>query len=194
MSDVNTKISLFHVEFSRYCLWSAVCCVKTLLASVGVSQVCSPYSAQLCCYSFVTIRISWLFENNRRIWSFRANSGFSLYWAKICWKVCTKVPMIWFGSCINTIKLLFERHKAFYSVGSSNNCCLISEKIDISRALIHEFLSRSNSYYEMKLSTGNMMGEHLYSFYGFVATRALNTRKLIGSVAPCHRFVVRIRS
>ena len=32
--------------------------VTTLLASVGVSQVCSPYSSQLSSYSFVIIRIS----------------------------------------------------------------------------------------------------------------------------------------
>jgi len=31
------------------CMWS----VKTNLVSVGVSQVCSPYSVQLCCYSYV---------------------------------------------------------------------------------------------------------------------------------------------
>jgi len=64
MSGVNTQISLLHVDFSRHylsligCMWS----VKTLLFSVGVSQVCSPYSWQLCCYSFVSIRISWLLE------------------------------------------------------------------------------------------------------------------------------------
>ena len=50
---------ILRVEFSRHylsligCMWS----VKTLLVSVGVSQVCSPYLAQLCCYSFVSIRI-----------------------------------------------------------------------------------------------------------------------------------------
>jgi len=37
--------------------------VETLLASVGVSQICSPYSPQLSCYSFVIIRISRLFKN-----------------------------------------------------------------------------------------------------------------------------------
>jgi len=65
MSDVNTQISLLHVEFSRHYL-SLIGCIsnfKTLLASVGVSQVCSPNSAQLICYSFVIIRISWLFQN-----------------------------------------------------------------------------------------------------------------------------------
>jgi len=78
MSDVNTQISLLHVDFSRNylslmgCMWS----VKKLLLSVGLRQVCSPYSAQLSCYSFVSTRISWLW-----IWSFRANGVFSLYWA-----------------------------------------------------------------------------------------------------------------
>jgi len=37
--------------------------VKKRLASVTLSQVCSPYSAQLRFYSFVIIRISRLFEN-----------------------------------------------------------------------------------------------------------------------------------
>jgi len=35
----------------------------------------------------------------------------------------------------------------------------------IGRALIHEFLSRSNSYYEIKCSTGIVVGENYYSFY-----------------------------
>ena len=35
--------------------------VTTLLASVVVSQVCSPYSSQLSSYSFVIIRISKTF-------------------------------------------------------------------------------------------------------------------------------------
>jgi len=65
MSHVNTQISLHQVEFSRHFSYQIGCMssVKTLLVSVGVSQVCSPYSAQLRCYSFVSIRISWLFEN-----------------------------------------------------------------------------------------------------------------------------------
>jgi len=65
MSDVNTQLSFLEVEFSRHYLSLIGCMssVKTLLASVGVRQVWSPYSAQLSCYSFVSIRISWLFEN-----------------------------------------------------------------------------------------------------------------------------------
>jgi len=38
------------------------------------------------------------------------------------------------------------------------------------------------------------MDEHHYSFLWFVATDALNKRKLIVSVAAFHRFVARIRS
>jgi len=37
--------------------------------------------------------------------------------------------------------------------------------MDIGRALIHEFLSRSNSYYEIKCSTGTLTDENHYSFY-----------------------------
>ena len=66
--------------------------------------------------------------------------------------------------------------------------------MDIGQALIHEFLSMSNSYYEMKCSSTTLMGENHYSFMWFVATHALNSRKLILSVAFCHRFVARIRS
>jgi len=65
LSDVNTQISLLQVQFSSHYL-SPIGCMssfKTLLASVGVSQVRSPYSAQLIWYSFVIIRISLLFEN-----------------------------------------------------------------------------------------------------------------------------------
>jgi len=65
MSDVNKHISLFEVQFSRH-LSSLIGCmssVKTRLSSVRLSQVCSPYSAQSRCYSFVIIRISSLFEN-----------------------------------------------------------------------------------------------------------------------------------
>jgi len=53
--------------------------------------------------------------------------------------------MIRFGTRIDTIKLLVERHKAFYSVGLGNNWCSISSNMDIGRALIHDFFSRSNS-------------------------------------------------
>jgi len=53
--------------------------VKTLVASVGVSQVGSPYSAQLRCYSFIIIRISRFSRTYKRTWSIRANRGFSLY-------------------------------------------------------------------------------------------------------------------
>jgi len=56
--------------------------------------------------------------------------------------------------------------------------------MDIVRDLIHEFLSRSNSYWAKIITL----------FMWFVATHALNTRKVIGSGAPCHRFVSRIRS
>jgi len=102
--------------------------------------------------------------------------------------------MICFGTCIDTIKLHVERHKAFYSVGLGNNRFSISAKMDIGRDLIHEFLSSCNSYYEIKCSTDTLLGENHYSFMWFVVTHALNTRKLIGSAAPCHRFVARIRS
>jgi len=65
MSYVKTQISLLQVEFSRHysSLIGCMSFVKTLVASVEVTQVCSPYSAQLSCYSFVNIRISRLFEN-----------------------------------------------------------------------------------------------------------------------------------
>jgi len=65
MSHANTQISLLQVEFFRHylSLFGCMSSVKTLLASVGVCQVYSPYSAQLSCYSFVSIRISWVFEN-----------------------------------------------------------------------------------------------------------------------------------
>jgi len=56
--------------------------------------------------------------------------------------------------------------------------------MDIVRDHIHEFLSRSNSYWTKIITI----------FMWFVSTHALNTRKLIGSGAPCHRFVARIRS
>jgi len=82
--------------------------------------------------------------------------------------------MIWFGTCINTIKLLFERLRALYSVGPSNNLCSIFAKIDIIRALRNEFLSRSNSYYEIKYSTVNLIANTITLFTWFVATHALN--------------------
>ena len=55
---LNTQISLLQVEFSRHYLSLIGCIsrVKTPFASVVVSQVCSPYSAQLSFYSFVSIR------------------------------------------------------------------------------------------------------------------------------------------
>ena len=59
---------------------------------------------------------------------------------------------------------------------------------------MREFLSWIKSYYEMKCSTGNLLGEDHYYFVWFVAIDALNTRKIIVSVAPFHRFVARIRS
>jgi len=60
MSDVNTQISLLQVLFARLfsSLIDCLSSVKTLLASVGVSQVFSPLSAQLSSYSFEIIRIS----------------------------------------------------------------------------------------------------------------------------------------
>jgi len=67
MSFVNTQISLLQVKFSRH-YSSLIGCgssVKKRLASVGVSQVCSPYSAQLSSYSFIIIRISKLFHNKK---------------------------------------------------------------------------------------------------------------------------------
>ena len=45
--------------------------------------------------------------------------------------------MILFGTIIDTIKLLVERNKVFYSVGLGNNWCSISA--NIVRALIHDF-------------------------------------------------------
>jgi len=99
-----------------------------------------------------------------------------------------------FGKCIDTIKLLVERHKSFYSVGLGNIWCSISAKMDRGRALIHEFLCMSNLYYEIKCSPGTLMAENHYSLYVVCCNPCLNKRKLIGSVAPCHRFVARIRS
>jgi len=52
MSYENTQISLHQVEFSRQYMSLIGCMssVKTRLASVGLSHVCSPYSAQLSCF------------------------------------------------------------------------------------------------------------------------------------------------
>ena len=49
MSYVNTQISLLEVKFSRIysSLIGCMSSVKTRLALVGVSQICSPQSAQL---------------------------------------------------------------------------------------------------------------------------------------------------
>jgi len=73
--------------------------------------------------------------------------------------------MILFGLCIETIKLHVESHKAFYSVCLGNILCSISANMDIGRGFIHDFLSTSNSYYEIKCSTGTLVGENYYSFY-----------------------------
>jgi len=60
-----TQILLLQVKFSKHysSLIGSVSSVKTRLSSFGVSQVCSPYSAELSSHSFVTIRISRLFQN-----------------------------------------------------------------------------------------------------------------------------------
>jgi len=65
MSYVNTHTSLFQVQFSRHysSLIGCMSSVKTRLALVGISQICSPHSAQLNCHSYVIIRISRLFQN-----------------------------------------------------------------------------------------------------------------------------------
>ena len=62
------KINKFHYFKCNFPginrLWSAVCQVsKYFFASVRLSQVCGPYSAQLTCYSFVITWISRLFMN-----------------------------------------------------------------------------------------------------------------------------------
>jgi len=90
MSDVNAQISLFQVEFSRHYLSLIGCMlsVKTLLVSVGVSQVFRPYTLQLSCYSFVSIRISWIFEKKY------TNFIFSCEW--------------WLQSLLSIDKLEFE--------------------------------------------------------------------------------------
>jgi len=65
ISYVNIQISLIQVKFSRHnsSLIGCMTSVKTRLALVEVSQICSPYSAQLSCNSFVIVRISRLFQN-----------------------------------------------------------------------------------------------------------------------------------
>jgi len=148
MSEVNTQISLLQVELSMHysSLIGCMSRIKTRLASVGVSEVCSPCSVQLSCYSFVIIRISRLFENKK------TNLIISCEWL-LHSLLSTKVQNIWCGTCIITIKLLIERLKAFYSVISSNNLCSFSVKIYLVRALIHEFLSWRITYYDMKCST-----------------------------------------
>jgi len=102
--------------------------------------------------------------------------------------------MIWFGTCINTIKLLVEHHKEFYSVSSSSNSCLISAKIDINLALIREFHSWSNSYDEMKCSTRNLMGKHHYYFYVVGCNWCFKYTYAYCVCRAFHRFVARIRS
>ena len=148
MSEVNTQISLLQVELSMHysSLIGCMSRIKTRLASVGVSQFCSPCSVQLSCYSFVIILISRLFENKK------TNLIISCEWL-LHSLLSTKVQNIWCGTCIITIKLLIERLKAFYSVISSNNLCSFSVKIYLVRDLIHEFLSRCITYYDMKCST-----------------------------------------
>ena len=148
MSEVNTQISLLQVELSMHysSLIGCMSRIKTRLASVGVSQFCSPCSVQLSCYSFVIILISRLFENKN------TNLIISCEWL-LHSLLSTKVQNIWCGTCIITIKLLIESLKAFYSVISSNNLCSFSVKIYLVRALIHEFLSWRITYYDMKCST-----------------------------------------
>ena len=102
--------------------------------------------------------------------------------------------MICFGTRIDTIKLLVERHKAFYSVGLGNNWCSIFANMDIGRALIHDFFI--GAIHNTKLTAEQVLWwwKIITLFMWFVATHDLNTRKLIGSLAPSHRFVARIRS
>ena len=155
MSHVNTQISLLQVELSMHysSLIGCMSRIKTHLASFGVRQVCSPYSVQLSFYSFVIIRISRLFDNKK------TNLIISCEWL-LHPLLSTKVQNIWCGTCIITIKLLMERLKAIYSVISSNNLCSFSVKIYLFRALIHEFLSWRITYYDMKFSTDDELGEY----------------------------------
>jgi len=52
MSYENTQISLHEVKFSRQysSLIGCMSSVKSRLASLGLSQTCSPYSAHLSCF------------------------------------------------------------------------------------------------------------------------------------------------
>jgi len=56
---------------------------NTRLTSVTAS--CTPYSEQRNCFS----------RKNKRISSFCANGGLSVYSAKIWWSLSTKIPIIW---------------------------------------------------------------------------------------------------
>jgi len=168
MSDVNTQISLFQVEFSRHYLSLIGCIssVKTLLVSVGVSQVCSPL--------FSTVKLLF-FRKYKNFMTFReevyefdhfvrmVSSVFIAHRSAGCWER----KYVWFDlEYVSTLLSYISKFiKALYSVRSGNNWCSISSKIDIVRVLIHEFLSTSNSYYEMKCCTVNLMGEHHYPFY-----------------------------
>ena len=95
-------------------LWSAVCQVsKHFFASVRLSQVCSPYSAQLTCYSFVITWISRLFENiyTNLIISWE-------WWLQSLWSIDMlnvehESTKIWWDTWIIIIKLRVERHKCF---------------------------------------------------------------------------------
>ena len=100
--------------------------------------------------------------------------------------------MISFGTRTDTIKLLVERHKAFYSVGLGNNWCSISANMDIGRVLIHDFFIVA--IHNTKLNAAQVLWweKIITLFMWFVATHDLITRKLIGSLSPSHRFVARI--
>jgi hypothetical protein len=161
MSYVNTQISLLQVQFSRHYLFLIGCMpsVKTRLSLVGVSQICSPYSAKLCCHSFVIIRISRLFQYKYRNLIISCE-----WWLQSLWSI-DMLDVEHESTCIITIKLHVERNKRFYSVSSGNNLCSFFAKIYLGRALIQEFLSWRISYYDMKCRTDNVMSEHHLSFY-----------------------------
>jgi len=101
--------------------------------------------------------------------------------------------MISFGTRTDTMKLLVERHKAFYSICLGNNWCSISANMDIGRALLHDFFI--GAIHNTKLTAAQVLwwAKIITLFMWFVAIHALNIRKLIGSLAPSHRFVARIR-
>jgi len=67
--------------------------------------------------------------------------------------------------------------------------------MDTGRALINIFFSVV-AIHNKKLTAAQVLwwAKIITLFMWFVATHALNTRKLIGSLAPSHRFVSRIRS